>query len=1144
MKIPIDTRSQTRGFALIVTLSLMILLTVIAVGLLTLSSISLRSTSAGDAEARANANARLAVILAIGELQRHAGDDRRITADASIFDTAAPAVPPVATPQAHLVGTWSSWSPSFAVAPGQSAPNYTTEKAGKFLSWLASSPNPADLKTKDWWKSNVTADWARLFSTKLDGYDLSAPKVPTSQGSVAWVISQENTKAKINVAGPEGLAAKKNAELHAQARPSLALATNLKDPGSEWNLRAGRVISLSQVKLDSAMTTTGPATPSVGASYTVHSQGLLTDVVKGGLKTDLSLGFEMADPDFASDSWGATKNPFRSPNSTAGFSAPASYENQQPLFSPTVVNPVVSMKLNFDVATVSYRFIAAGVPTFDHLRSFYRIPHHLYGTSISPTVAERGADHAAIQLPTTPPGGTYFSPAYPPNGATSKTSIRPVLNRMIYLLSTGIGPDKKLRLIITPVVSLWNPYNTALEINGAVVYPWADMPFKVKARTKKGTTVTQIVDANVSLLMGKQFMSKGHGRSVNPYFFCEISSGGSGTTTTPIRFEPGQVRLFTPLDSGTKPFISSSNNMARTVKLREVDGGPTLNRKGGFSIPMGGDSVPSGATVQTEVEALNNEYPYFVSMEDSFRVGKNPSKDDAPGGEPITEVQMVKMVSETPKVLSAYINEKELSENSPFGVIETYQRVAKKGVVSQSVSDLMYTTNPRQPSMNKELALGSFTAPPHYQSSLRGVATFDDAILTNEKGEAYWGASHTADGSSRMPFFEIPREPMLSLAGFQHTDLASTTFSAANQFANSWASAYLSRNVTTKTSSNNVPIYDHSYLGNEALWDGYFFSGVAPEISPAANGNPSTAWANPIAKVNRPLKTVIEDFIQNPQTNKLSNTRMRMNKRGMSDETILDRLTEPAGCTRIASHLMVDGAFNVNSTDVEAWISVLSGLRGKTFDVEGVSSSSQNATAFPRFRHPTGTEGDNWNGFRTLNDTQLRDFAKNIVEQVKLRGPFLSLAEFVNRRVENTDLGNSGALQSAIDKAALNVTSKQAPFTDLKIYPKEAKDHIINDTGVGIPGYLTQADVLQSLAPVITARSDTFTIRCYGEAKDKSGKVIARAWCEAVVQRNQEFVDPSTPAESPIAAVSPINQTFGRRFDVVSFRRVSPSEFQ
>ena len=80
------SRSE-RGFALVVTLSFMILLTVLAVGLFSISMISLRSTSPGEAEVRPVANARLAILLAIGELQKEVGDDRRITADASILKT-------------------------------------------------------------------------------------------------------------------------------------------------------------------------------------------------------------------------------------------------------------------------------------------------------------------------------------------------------------------------------------------------------------------------------------------------------------------------------------------------------------------------------------------------------------------------------------------------------------------------------------------------------------------------------------------------------------------------------------------------------------------------------------------------------------------------------------------------------------------------------------------------------------------------------------------------------------------------------------------------------------------------------------------------------------------------------------------------
>ena len=59
-----------RGFALIATLSMMILLTVIAVGFLSLSTISLRSSASSSDDAIARANARMALMIAVGDLQR------------------------------------------------------------------------------------------------------------------------------------------------------------------------------------------------------------------------------------------------------------------------------------------------------------------------------------------------------------------------------------------------------------------------------------------------------------------------------------------------------------------------------------------------------------------------------------------------------------------------------------------------------------------------------------------------------------------------------------------------------------------------------------------------------------------------------------------------------------------------------------------------------------------------------------------------------------------------------------------------------------------------------------------------------------------------------------------------------------------
>ncbi|MCX6876450.1 MAG: hypothetical protein NTW21_21970 [Verrucomicrobia bacterium] len=95
----------------------------------------------------------------------------------------------------------------------------------------------------------------------------------------------------------------------------------------------------------------------------------------------------------------------------------------------------------------------------------------------------------------------------------------------------------------------------------------------------------------------------------------------------------------------------------------------------------------------------------------------------------------------------------------------------------------------------------------------------------------------------------------------------------------------------------------------------------------------------------------------------------------------------------------------------------------------------------------------------------------------------------------------------------------------------------------GAPGFLTQADVLNVLGNAATPRSDTFTIRGYGEARDASGKILASATCEAVVQRFAEWVDPADAVEIAITDLkSQSNKTFGRRFIITSLRWLNPNE--
>jgi hypothetical protein len=1165
-----------RGFALVVTLALMMLLTVIAVGLLSLSTIALRSSGQGEAMATARANARLALMLALGELQKAAGDDRRVTVDGSIFDGAK---------NPNVLGVWKSWSPRLAEDPTASAPDYG-KKDQQFVAWLASSVTPSDLAAQNWAKNGTLANPTPLFSEKSDGFLLTGSKIDVKNGTrfagaLAWAVVQDATRAKINVSGPEISQRLANADLQAQPRPSLAKSESFKQPAGEWNKRSTRVISMAQAKLDADLWKASPPTPE-GAHFTSQGYGLLTDPVNGGLKTDLSLGFEMSDSDFQKDTWGTFKNPFRSANAPR-VNTPASYRGERPLFEPLTAFASVHVDLNFPPANTVYEFPAAAVPTFATLRSFYRTPYHVYGTADGPTIFERGMDHVALKQPVTA-GGRYVSPGATPPAQKSQTSYRPVLDRVLYVLSVGLSANpntlNEIRLIITPIVTLWNPYNVALEIEGAVMYPWMDMAYYPLWKIYQNGKETFAAESHLAGLLATQFVDAGNARSVNPYFFASITPDGTGTAGggKSIRFQPGEVRVFVPADPVAKEFVATDSIRKRTLYLRPVDSLNQGSLRGGFAVPTRNPKTGGGfSRVLANTESLqvsfstHDWYPFGVGLEDATRA-KLSDPGVADRGQSVSDVQTTNFINSgaTATLTSSLLTFNALSNpatRQPFGMLETYHRVANDSAAYRR-SDLVYTTNPRQAHINRFLTTGSFFAGPHYETRMTALANFNQVIQTANAGRsAYYGATNSAgSGMTHLVFFEVPRSPLLSLAALQHADLAGTSYSPANQFANSWASAYLRKQTVAKKipaatitmagadagyTRAEMPVYDYSYLANESIWDSFFFSGAAASLQPGtAIGSPSV-WNTDVAEIKEDYQKTLEKFIDDPANNSLRNPRMRFHAGNAPASTLKNDLLGPQGCLRLAAHLQVDGAFNINSTSEKAWIGILSGMKDLPLELAEdpksaaktqSSSLAQGNIAYSRFRNPVGTENNPWLGFRSLTDTQVEELARKLVLQVRKRGPFLSLGEFVNRRIENSNLGLKGAVQAAIDEAGFNSASLYDTF-DTTGFPSEGKSNISpNNTGVGIPGYLTQADVLQSIAPVMTVRSDTFTIRGYGEAKDSSGKVLVTSWCEAVVQRTPEFVDASDSPHTAIAGLNQTNQTFGRKFTLVSFRYLAGSE--
>lgn len=278
-------RSRTdKGFALVVTLSLMILLTVIAVGLLSLSSISLRSSATQSAQAAARANARMAMMLAIGELQKMTGPDQRVTMTSGLQTGTLPANP--------------NWTGATDVSPTALTPDAKSAT----IKWLVSgeTPDPAKPLTKSAQLNQGDALKLGTFnSTPTTTADLLAPLVNITQGNnkgrYAWWIGDEGTKARVDVAKPKIIPTTDSARLAQSQSP---LEAGFEKLGNTWSAFKpapnGTIDKTALISMPTA--SLAAANKTLATEFfndiTTGGYGLPVNVVTGGMKADLSLIFD------------------------------------------------------------------------------------------------------------------------------------------------------------------------------------------------------------------------------------------------------------------------------------------------------------------------------------------------------------------------------------------------------------------------------------------------------------------------------------------------------------------------------------------------------------------------------------------------------------------------------------------------------------------------------------------------------------------------------------------------------------------------------------------------------------------------------------------------------------------------------------
>ena len=1198
----------------------MVLLTVLAVGLLSLSALTLRSSAENDAMSVARANARLGLMLALGELQKLAGPDQRITARADVL------AENIANPR--LTGVWKSWEIRADEPPSPSDYEDRTRHE-KFLGWLASSEDGnghTDLGFAEKPATAAATLWGKgsLGESAADKDLVSAGKVSLSylNGAFAWAVMDEGVKARINTpyvetAGSKGM---QTAQLGTGVRPNAAAIGQLEKlqrssfvHGSQDFATIEKGISRLNFGLAAEALSPGTREPLKLLTHDVtsHSAGIFTDVATGGLKEDFNLltNSNSLPADYAG------KGVYASRLGITGPSDPR-WESLHQL-----------AKLYKDSTRLTS---LAGVPLLkSQTPAGWKAAIGSNPTSGTPGVTQRNPPPGLVLMPTIAKVQVVFSlltrdiynypkvsdtTPKPPGTKEQETSAQlhsPWGNNF-----AGSSYDYLLHLLYTPVVTLHNPYNVALEFNELKIV-FGNVPFALQV-IRNGQAQTR-EPAPLDTMFYQQSET---GSLVKRFGMTLKTNGGSLTTpavgSSTFRLLPGEVMLFSPYidpnrtwkDEYANRTFSDWDTGSGAVRTLTINGLPGWRGDGiGFDLDWFCPSYKNLRITDKEVEnnvAMNRGGCIAAKATDEFSVKFAPLSVEALSKNKFTVEMFAKPVGSTSQVSTGVI---EMDYESPTGLRDFLMQsdgsisYPKDGTINAMAMHSHALTKIKDINTIKPFAIISAQA----KTTTGGLnpdgedgklATkpwcFGHAAIaaSSQKVRSDHPANHSHEidlqrldngtnnllqfdpktgrgnfitgltGNTGLKFgvlYDIPLAPLQSLAQLNAANPGGSSGYLprfAQPVGNSWAHPLLNPLEATGDHPDGK-LLDHSFLLNLALYDHYYFSGLADQTGAfGSNG--------------RTTKIIADEFAGGTP---LADPRLvPYAPDGREQSGLADEATAADAHARIAAWQLIQGPFNINSTSVAAWKAMLGSVHdenalvnlvnkaGKNSSLSDLPATdqTQNEARISRFRLPAGlSEKDGgeaaesyWIGAREYTDDELQRLAEEIVGQVRQRGPFLSMAEFVNRRLGSDEPSLCGALQQAIDDADLNreLAEKSGAGFDIPSSAVSGYNYRNPAAGVGssyqgAPGYLSQADLLTVLGNAATPRSDTFTIRACGEARDGADKRSAVAWCEAVVQRFPEFIDHADEAGTAADSLtSNANKAFGRRFEIVSFRWLMPDE--
>lgn len=1206
------------GFALVSTTMILTLLMLIGVGLLTLSSISTRETLQNDHIEEAQDNAILALKLALEALQVSTGPDQRVTAEADILSGQGFAGFSSNREKKHYVGVYTTeqWHGRDSDGVMENHKPYDENRNREaFRRWLVSG-GPEQVEDLQFVESSLPADASieMVGAGTVGSMNTSEfVRVPVtelkdakgaSRGRIAWWVGDEGVKAKVNLKPyPDSTLSMWQRRLD-QACPPHEGISNMAGmesfiPDNIDRREMDGLITINQLQLVDDGATDRNTLQSRYHDLTTHSMGILSDVAHGGLKRDLSIPFELPvmRPQPGTD-WnyplvsGDVSSDRHQDFSTIWEFSNSGDQNPQwaSIYWPSGYRP------DWWANKMGYCFMypdprggrdATGLrkslrgPTWHMLRNHYRSYKREHEGLAAVAVERRG-------WPGPSDSRTWLAQPYQPyshwhnsmgrhllsttyvgvgDGADKLTSpdlfdpfynfgnhngrpwnnlglnsmgLSPVFTKISLILShrsEPYGSVRRLDLVLDAIGTLWNPYNVPIEFEAAFVnLELKGLKWNFTRVGASGTRELAVDPEERSFGREKQF----------PFQYFRLGVTNETDPSYPfdsirprqlIRLNPGECRTFALNFPQPKPYSWGS--------MAAAPGSFTNNWEGGMSLRFSNDwQVAPGDVYNFEMLPATNgnlSMEAFMGYFQSTRGNHiNPFRSNRVGNAFLDLPELSSLHITRPadtfgmgngnvvKQLNNFTNEKEAicyiefrrraSDESPHGVLAEFD---PRAIVNHS--DAMGPS-----------AKGS--VPGNWNVNVEAVSDFDLMQAgVGPRNNGFWGSSHNGDGHTQVIAFEIPDAPLTNISGLQHCQTGSNGWDASYAIGNSLPHPMVSLDRVydqePSTRGNfTTTYYDMSFLANQGLWDQYYFSGA---LLSTESGD-----------ILGSLESMMSDVRDHSTPSPLANQRLAYSP--FSSQYGADTLDEEMTNYRwLARHLMLNGPANINSTRVEAWKAWLSRLNDSDLDLVDsagrMSVASGEGTPLSRASVTGGGNGEHWRGYVRLSDTNIETLAQNIVLEIRKRGPFLSIADFINRRLSLDDTGEMGALQAALERSNLD-TGRNAER--------------------GIPGTIRQGDILASIGSTLSARSDTFIIRAYGESSSQkdSDSGLARIWCEAVVQRTPELLqdsgkllkvrNPNYPGSDPAGtdayidndAISEISKRLGRRYKVVSFRWINPGE--